>query len=62
MNIQSAFKHCGIFPFTSSVISDAAITPSLSFRSSNETNACLDVAKDQHDESDQTEEPVTADA
>lgn len=36
VNIQSAFKHCGIYPFNDNVISDSIIAPSLSFLPANE--------------------------
>ena len=32
VNIQSAFKRCGIYPYNPSVISDSVIAPSLSFK------------------------------
>ena len=31
MNIQSAFKTCGIFPFNDKVVTDSVIAPSLTF-------------------------------
>ncbi|XP_053383877.1 uncharacterized protein LOC128550038 [Mercenaria mercenaria] len=60
LNIQSAFRRCGIYPFDPDVINDKSIAPSLTFHPRPESSTCPDEL--QGDKSDPKNETTMSEA